>query len=77
MYSISSRRLHYDHVNSRKQQLQQYGINPFASCHARDITTGVELSKNLIKGLIDAYITADKVYKVFVQEILVKGKKVF
>ena len=42
-------RLHYDHVKALKQQLRQYSIDPFASCHTRDITIGVELAKNLIK----------------------------
>ena len=69
--------MHYDHVKAPKQQLRQYGINPFASCHAKDIAAGVELPKNLIKGLIDAHIIGDKAYNVFVQEILVEGKKVF
>ena len=38
---------------------------------------GVELPKNLIKGLIDADIIGDKAYNVFVQERLVEEKKVF
>ena len=69
--------MNYDHVKALKQQLRQYGINPFASCHARDITAGVELPKNLVKGLIDADIIEDKAYNVFVQERLVEEKKVF
>ena len=73
----NSRRLHYDHLKALKQQLRQYGIEPFASCRAGDITTGVELPRNLIKGLIDADIIGDKSYNVFVQERLVEEKKVF
>ena len=68
----NSRRLHYDHLKALKQQLRQYGIEPFASCRAGDITTGVELPRNLIKGLIDADIIGDKSYNVFVQERLVE-----
>ena len=75
--TLSSHRLLYDHVKSLKQQLRQHGIHPFASCHARDIATCVELPKNLIKGLIDADITGDKAYNVFVQERLLKKKKFF
>ena len=57
--------------------MRQYGIDPFASCHARDITTGVEFPKNLIKGSIAAYIIGNKAYDVFVEEVLIEGKKFF
>ena len=73
----SSGRFHYYHVKALNQQLRQYGIDPFASCHARDITTGVEFPKNLIKGSIAAYIIGNKAYDVFVEEVLIEGKKFF
>ena len=49
-----SRKLHIDHVTALKQQLKKYGINPFAAGHAKDITTGEELSPELVKGLLEA-----------------------
>ena len=55
-----SRRLHYDHGKKLKQQLRQHGMYLFPSCHARHITTGVELPENLIPGLIYADIIEEK-----------------
>ena len=69
--------MHYIHVKRKKQQLRQYGIDSFASCHARNITTGVELPKNLINVLIDANYIRDKAYNVFVQKRLAEEEKVF
>ena len=72
-----SRRLHFDHVKALKQQLRKYGINPFASGHAKDITTGEEIPSDLINGLIHADVFGDDIYKTFVQERLVDGTKSF
>ena len=40
--------------------MEQHDIDPFISCHARYITGGVELPKNLMKDLIDTDIAGAK-----------------
>ena len=64
--ATSSRGLHCEHVKALMQQLQKYDINPFASCRAGDITTGVKLPNNLTKGLSDTDIIGEKACNVFI-----------
>ena len=70
-------RLHYDHVKALKQQLRQYRIDPFASCHARDVTIGVELAKNLIKVLLTQILLQTKHTKYLCRRDLLKEKMFF
>ena len=73
----AAKRLHRSHVQSLKEKLRGYSINPFADVPARHIVTGNELDQKLIEGLLSAPEIGDERYKLFVEERLVGGRVYF
>ena len=69
----AAKRLHINHVQSLKEKLKGYQIDPFANAPACHITTGYEIDHKIIEGLLSAPKLGDEKYKKFVEERLVKG----
>ena len=59
---------------SLKDQMKGYGSYPFGEGHARNISTGEEVTLEIIAGLLDSPKLGDDRYKSFANECLVTGK---
>ena len=66
---------HEKHVNSLKETLISYQIDPFDDGPAKVLTTGVEVDCKVIDGLIDAPNKGNEHYLKFVNDCLVTRKK--
>lgn len=66
---------HKKHVQALKDQLKKYEVDPFSNDEAKDLTTGKEIDKKIINGLLNAENIGKAKYKEFVQERLVEGNK--
>ena len=47
-----NKRLHFEHVRSLKANLNQNNVNIFGDSPARNLTTGREIGKEVIDGLL-------------------------
>ena len=66
--------MHFEHVGSLKANLEHYNANIFWISPARKPTTGREIDKEVIDGLLHAGDVGNKRFKAFVQGRLVVGK---
>ena len=68
----SGKKMHVAHVNALKDKLTSYQIDPFADGPARHLTTGSEIDKKVIAGLLNAPLLGNDKYLQFIDERLVK-----
>ena len=68
----SGKKMHVAHVNALKYKLTSYQIDPFADGPARHLTTGSEIEKKVIAGLLNAPLLGNDKYLQFIDERLVK-----
>ena len=61
---------HNNHVVAIKTQLAQYNTDPFSSGPAKNIVTGAEIDKSVIKNLVHASEIGNDAYKTFTKERL-------
>ena len=69
------KKLHFDHVQALKKKLRDYNAEPFQPGPARNIVTGREIDKAVIKRLLNAPEKGNCQYKKFVNDVFVTGSK--
>ena len=69
-----NKRLHFEHVRSLEAKLKQYNVSIFGDGSARNLTTGWEIDKGVIDGLLHAEEVANERFIAFVQDWLVVAK---
>ena len=67
------KRLHFEHVNSLKSKLRDYGTNPFSSGPPRNISSGREIEDYIVNDMSRALEIGMKQFKAFVEDRLVQG----
>ena len=71
--TLNNKKLHQKHVESLKSKLKDYNIDPFGNSPTIHMSSGEEIEKSIIDGLLNASEIGDEKYLSFVQERLVKG----
>ena len=72
--SHGGRQNHSNHVNSLKDQLAKYGVDPFDNCPPRCLSTGVEIDEAVVRDMLDAPAIGNALFKKFVHERLESNK---
>ena len=75
--NFGSRKSHKDHVDALKDQLRQYGFDPFSDNAPRNFSTGQELDESVVCDMINAESIGDIKFLDFVESRLIRGNKDF
>ena len=73
--SPGRKKMHSRHVAQLKNQLVQYGMDPFSDDKPRSFATGVEIPSNIVDDMMGAAKLGSKQYENFTKECLVIGSK--
>ena len=71
------KRNHADHVKNLKNQLRNYGIDPFDRSPPKCLPTGVEIDKTVVEDMLNAATIGNTLFKTFVNERLQSNVKGF
>ncbi len=61
-----------NHVDSLKNQLAKYDVDPLDKCPPKCLPTGVQIDEVLVKDMLNAPSTSNELFKTFVKDRLQK-----
>ena len=68
---------HVNHVDSLKNQLAKYGVDPFDKCPPKCLSTGVQIDEIVVRDMLNAPSIGNELFKTFVEERLQRSGKGF